>query len=166
MLKNLIPKLGRGPKFIWRHGNCLDKEHFKDVVVVGVNFAAARNMFVLHCVQHGQDVCVVAPHALEHLAHLGGSHVPRSITTAQNSRLLSADPEQGAGNDINAAEEFLPGVSKLESATHLPYFCQESKVATVPCSSQARCNISMQWGNMALVYFQGPVLPVQWPGQL
>ena len=56
MLKNLVPKLGGGPELVGGHGHRLHKEHLVHVFIVAVDFAALGNMFVLHCVQQGQDV--------------------------------------------------------------------------------------------------------------
>ena len=89
MLKDLIPKLGRGPELIRGHGHSLHKKHFVNVFVLGVNLVAVGHVLVLHSVQQGQDVRVSLPHALEHLTNFCRRHVAWSAATAKSHRFVS-----------------------------------------------------------------------------
>ncbi len=89
MLKNLIPKLGRGTELVRGHRHSLHEEHFVNVFVLDVNLVAVGHILVFHSIQQGQDVGVSLPHTFEHLTYFCRCHVAWSAATAESHRFVS-----------------------------------------------------------------------------
>lgn len=75
VLKHLIPKFGGVAELARGHRHSLDKEHFVQVLVLDVDFAAVGDLFALYSIDEGQHSCVVAPHAFQDFLNMCRGHV-------------------------------------------------------------------------------------------